>query len=637
MAQDPTTSGQTTITTPTMGAPTTGVPTIRGSGTGPQPMRQPGPQFIHPQPQQPPVALPQTPPPPLQPGVSRAADAPQPGAAPQPGITPRPLPAVVVPADTAQRTEFQEFVAQWVGRYLPIFGANLFEGVPTTFAPVDAIPVTPDYVVGPGDEILIRASGQVDIDFRAVVDRNGMINIPRVGNVNVAGIRYQDLTGYLRTAIGRIFRNFQLNVALGQLRSIQVFVVGHARRPGSYTVSSLSTLVNALFASGGPSAKGSMRKIELKRGGQTVTEFDLYDLLLERYRTRSVIVTSNRGPDEWLATFADPVRAQSAIDRFTSNAYDLVIDGESYRPRLKPRLAKEKERALGAKGGRLTLESLKEQIAEGGVKELPLIVKADVQGSAEVLAETLTKLSDEKVKIRIIRSGVGAINESDVLLASASNAIVIGFNVRPDRNAQDVAEREEVDVRLHSVIYNVTEEIKKGMAGLLEPTFKEVRLGVADVRNTFKVPKFGTIAGCMVTEGRITRGGETQARLVRDGVLVHEGRIGSLRRFKDDVSEVKAGFECGIGFEKFNDIKVGDVIEVLSSDQGSRTDIPAWLLKAGHELVRKGETSPRQRKAIAARRTNMSTKPSASACNSSTPVRGLLGRSVETGCAMMDR
>ena len=136
-----------------------------------------------------------------------------------------------------------------------------------------------------------------------------------------------------------------------------------------------------------------------------------------------------------------------------------------------------KERALGAKGGRLTLESLKEQIAEGGVKELPIIVKADVQGSAEVLADTLTKLSDEKVKIRIIRSGVGAINESDVLLASASNAIVIGFNVRPDRNAQDTAEREEVDVRLHSVIYNVTEEIKKGMAGMLEPTFKEVRLG----------------------------------------------------------------------------------------------------------------------------------------------------------------
>ncbi len=194
----------------------------------------------------------------------------------QPGIAPQ-LPS---PAD-AQRNEFQEFVAQSVGRYLPLFGYNLFAGVPSTFAPVDNIPVTPDYVVGPGDEILVRAWGQVDIDYRAVVDRNGVINIPRAGNVTVTGIRYQDLTGYLRTAIGRVFRNFELNVSLGQLRSIQVFVVGQAKRPGNYTVSSLSTLVNVLFASGGPSPRGSMRKIELKRGGKTVTEFDLYDLLLK--------------------------------------------------------------------------------------------------------------------------------------------------------------------------------------------------------------------------------------------------------------------------------------------------------------------------------------------------------------------
>jgi len=226
-----------------------------------------------------------------------------------------------------------------------------------------------------------------------------------------------------------------------------------------------------------------------------------------------------------------------------------------------------KTRALGAKGARLTLESLQAQIAEGGVKELPIIIKADVQGSAEVLADTLTKLSDEKVKIRIIHDGVGAVNESDVLLASASNAIIIAFNVRPDRNAQDIADRERVDIRSHSVIYNVTDEIKKAMTGLLEPTFKEVRLGVADVRDTFKVPKFGTIAGCMVTEGRITRAGETQARLLRDNVVVYEGKIGSLRRFKDDVSEVKAGFECGIGFERFNDIKVGDVIEVFAMER----------------------------------------------------------------------
>jgi translation initiation factor IF-2 len=251
--------------------------------------------------------------------------------------------------------------------------------------------------------------------------------------------------------------------------------------------------------------------------------------------------------------------------------FQTVADAAKARQIATFRQTQAKERALGAKGGRLTLESLKEQIAEGGMKELPIIVKADVQGSAEVLADTLTKLSDEKVKIRIIRSGVGAINESDVLLASASNAIIIGFNVRPDRNAADMAEREEVDVRLHSVIYNVTDEIKKGMAGLLEPTFKEVRIGTAEVREVFKVPKVGSIAGCMVIDGRITRAGETQARLLRDNVVVHEGKIGSLRRFKDDVSEVKAGFECGIALERFNDIKVGDVIEVFSMERVAAT------------------------------------------------------------------
>ena len=245
------------------------------------------------------------------------------------------------------------------------------------------------------------------------------------------------------------------------------------------------------------------------------------------------------------------------------DAFQALADAAKARQIATFRQAQAKERALGAKGGRLTLESLQAQIAEGGIKELPVIIKADVQGSAEVLGDTLTKLTDEKVKIRIIHAGVGAVNESDVLLASASNAIIIAFNVRPDRNAEEIATRERVEIRQHSVIYNVTDEMKKAMAGLLEPTFKEVRLGTAEVRNTFKVPKYGTIAGCMITEGRITRAGDTQARLLRDNVVIYEGKIGSLRRFKDDVSEVKAGFECGIGFEKFNDIKVGDVIEVF--------------------------------------------------------------------------
>jgi len=187
----------------------------------------------------------------------------------------------------AERNEFQEFIAASTGKKLPIFGFNLFEA-PSTFAPVENIPVTGDYVIGPGDELLVRAWGQIDVDFRAVVDRNGMINIPRVGSIPVAGVRYQDLTSHVRTAVSRNFRNFELLVTMGALRSVQIFVVGAARRPGTYTVSSLSTLVNAVFAAGGPSGHGSMRAIQLKRGNSTVTELDLYDLLLSGDKSRDV-------------------------------------------------------------------------------------------------------------------------------------------------------------------------------------------------------------------------------------------------------------------------------------------------------------------------------------------------------------
>jgi protein involved in polysaccharide export with SLBB domain len=185
-----------------------------------------------------------------------------------------------VPETAAPGSEFQEFVSSSVGRKLPTYGYSLFDGVPTTFAPVDRVPVTADYVIGPGDELLIRAWGQIDLDARVVVDRSGDIYLPRVGSVSVSGLKYQQLPDALKSAVGKVFRNFDLTVNLGQLRSIQIFLVGQARRPGSYTVSSLSTLVNALFASGGPSISGSMRHIQLKRDNQVVAEFDLYDLLL---------------------------------------------------------------------------------------------------------------------------------------------------------------------------------------------------------------------------------------------------------------------------------------------------------------------------------------------------------------------
>jgi len=243
--------------------------------------------------------------------------------------------------------------------------------------------------------------------------------------------------------------------------------------------------------------------------------------------------------------------------------FQSVADPAKARQIASFRQSKAKEKALGAKGSRLTLESLQAQLSDSGLKDLPIIIKADVQGSAEVLADSLSKLSDDKTRVKIIHSGVGAINESDVLLASASNAIVIGFNVKPDRNAADVAEREKVDIRHHTVIYTVTDEIQKAMTGMLEPTLREVRLGSATVRDTFKVPKLGTVAGCVVNDGRITRQGDAQARLMRDGDKLWEGRLASLKRFKDDVSEVKAGVECGIGLQGWDDIQVGDTIEVF--------------------------------------------------------------------------
>lgn len=187
-----------------------------------------------------------------------------------------------------ENTEFQAFVARTAGKTLPMFGYNLFRQVPDTFAPVDNIPVTADYLVGPGDELIIKGWGQVDIDVRAVIDRNGVVTLPKAGSINVAGVRYQDLHSYLKQAIGRVFRNFELNVTLGKLRSIQVFVVGQAQRPGVYTVSSLSTLVNTLFASGGPSPVGSLRHIQVKRNGALLTELDMYDLLLKGDKTKDV-------------------------------------------------------------------------------------------------------------------------------------------------------------------------------------------------------------------------------------------------------------------------------------------------------------------------------------------------------------
>jgi translation initiation factor IF-2 len=244
--------------------------------------------------------------------------------------------------------------------------------------------------------------------------------------------------------------------------------------------------------------------------------------------------------------------------------FQVVTDTAKAKQIVNFRDQKAREVAL-AKSSRLTLEQLHQQMKEGEVKELPVIIKTDVGGSAEVLTETLQKLSNDKVKIRVIRSGVGAINESDVLLASASNAIIIGFNVRPERNAASLAEQEKVDVRLHTIIYNLTDEIKLAMSGLLAPVFKEVYKGKAEVRETFRIPKVGNVAGCQVLDGSITS--RSEVRLVRDNVVVYTGKVGSLRRFKDDVSEVKSGMECGITLENYADFKQGDIIEAFVNER----------------------------------------------------------------------
>jgi translation initiation factor IF-2 len=222
------------------------------------------------------------------------------------------------------------------------------------------------------------------------------------------------------------------------------------------------------------------------------------------------------------------------------------------------RQSKQRETEL-VKSSKVSLEELYDQIKTGDVKELRVVLKADVQGSVEALTEALGRMSSEEVKLRVIHGSVGGITESDVLLAAASNAIVIGFNVRPESKGAALAAREGVDVRLYTIIYEVVADIRAAMEGLLEPTFREQILGRVEIRQTFNIQGVGTIAGCYVTEGKIQRG--NLIRLTRDQVVVHEGKLASLKRFKDDVREVTSGYECGLSIEGFQDIKQGDIIE----------------------------------------------------------------------------
>ena len=264
-------------------------------------------------------------------------------------------------------------------------------------------------------------------------------------------------------------------------------------------------------------------------------------------------------------THLDVYKRQGFNDVPEAGDIITAVDDDSLSRRVAEERKDKLRAALIKNQQKASLDDLFSQISAGQIKDLNLIIKADVQGSVEAVKQSLEKLSNDEVRVRCIHGGVGAITETDIMLASASNAIIIGFNVRPDNNVRETAEREKIDIRLYRVIYNAIEDVEKAMKGMLAPKFREVVLGSAQVRQVFKVTGAGTVAGCYVTDGKVVR--NAQARLLRDSVVIHEGRVDSLKRFKDDAKEVAAGYECGMGFESYNDIKEGDVIECFQMEE----------------------------------------------------------------------
>ena len=271
------------------------------------------------------------------------------------------------------------------------------------------------------------------------------------------------------------------------------------------------------------------------------------------------VMTNDKGRTVKTAGPSVPVEITGLADVPTpGDEFNAVTDERMARELVEQRRQAQKD-ALAKMNQKVTLDNLFAKMQEGEMKELPLIVKADVQGSAEALKSSLEKISNEEVRVRVIHAGVGAINESDILLASTAGAIVVGFNVRPDAAAAASAHRANVDMRFYRVIYDAIDEIEAAMKGMLAPKFEEVVIGHAEVRMTYKVSAIGTIAGCMVKDGKVTR--DSQVRVLRDNIVIHEGEVGSLQRFKDAAKEVTAGYECGMSIVKFNDIREGDVFE----------------------------------------------------------------------------
>ncbi len=331
--------------------------------------------------------------------------------------------------------------------------------------------------------------------------------------------------------------------------------------------------IKAPKATPGRKAVGSVLEAKLDRGRGAVATVLVQDGTLhlnESYivgntfgKVRAMFDDRSRALDEaGPSTPVEVLGLESLPD--AGDTFLVVADRDKAKSIAAYRRMKEREAQL-AKSSRVSLEGLAEQVRQSGVKDLPLIIKGDVTGSVEVLADSLARMSTEKVRVKVLHSGVGSITESDVLLATASNAIIIGFNVRPERKAAELAQQENVEIRLHTIIYELQDEIRLAMMGLLEPAFKENYLGRAEVLNIFRIPKVGTIAGCRVQDGVIRR--DSEVRVIRDGVQVFKSKIGSLKRFKDDAREVTNGMECGIGIANFGDVKQGDILEAFSTEK----------------------------------------------------------------------
>jgi translation initiation factor IF-2 len=307
--------------------------------------------------------------------------------------------------------------------------------------------------------------------------------------------------------------------------------------------------------------RGSVATVLVQRG--TLKVGDVFVAGSEWGRVRALVGDHGNKLDE--AGPSMPVEVLGLQGTPSAGDDFIAVDGEM-RAREVAAYRQRKDRdAKAASGARGTLEQMFSRIAAGEAKELPLVIKGDVQGSMEAIASTLEKMGTDQVKVRILHCAVGGINESDITLAKASDAFVIGFNVRANPQARDLARRDGVEIRYYSIIYDVADDIRQALGGMLPPTLREKFQGNASIREVFSITKIGKVAGCLVTEGTVKRG--AKVRLVRDNVVIHEGALSQLKRFKDDVKEVREGYECGMSFENYNDIQIGDTIECFEIEE----------------------------------------------------------------------